>query len=42
MSMIATELMAVCDGCHGRLLARRRKAGSQTTAASPASQEGLQ
>ncbi len=41
MRMISTELMAVCDGCHGRLLARRRKAGCHTTAASPASQEGL-
>jgi hypothetical protein len=41
MCMGAAELMAVCDGCHGRLLARRRNAERLATAEAPGGHEGL-
>jgi len=37
----AAELMAVCDGCHGRLLARQREAGRWVGAGAPGGQERL-
>ena len=41
MRMSAAELMAVCDGCHGGLLARRRKAERLVMDEAPGGHEGL-
>jgi len=37
----AADLMAVCDGCHGGLLARHREAGRWARAEAPGGQERL-